>query len=168
MANISINSVNIPVPPGGFKFRYRKVSGGSWSLYNTILAIPYVFTTPDPIHTNYEIEIYGVCQITPIIISTTNITTTNFTCICSINALNNLIISPCNTTNNTYTLTLDVTYTCMRNDLNQITSVIGVSIDGDNYYFNPTLATGTQTIQISGLNSDGLLHTISVNCVSND
>jgi hypothetical protein len=167
MANITINSVNIPVPPGGFKLRYRKVSGGSWSLYNTVLAIPYVFTTPDPIHTNYEVEMYSVCQVTPIIISTTTSTTTNFTCTCSINALSNITVSPCNITTNTYTLTLDVTYTCMMNDLNQITSVIGVVIDGNSYYFNPTQATGTQTIQISGLISDGLSHTINVNCVSN-
>lgn len=151
-----------PVPGGSFSVSFRKLSGGGWVSAGSFTASPFTISTSDVLGTNYEIRIFQDCKPGT---SATSTYTTNFTCTCGITNLANLVVSSCNTLTNTYSVSIDVTYNCMRNDLNVITSVIKAQIGTDIFYFNPTLASGTQTITINGLVADAASKTLTVTCV---
>jgi len=164
MANITVTT-NITIPVGGsIRYRYRRVSGGSWSAWLQSLTNPFTFSTADPIGTNYEIQVYTDCGGDSV--SSTTTYTTGFTCGCNVSAITNLLVGPCDPFTNTHYIMFDVTYSCLRNDLNQITSVLRVQVGTNVYYINPTLASGTQSITISGINSDGQSKTLSVTCIA--
>lgn len=162
MPTLTVTTNIPPVSGGNFQYRYRKLSGGAWSSWIVVATNPFNFTTPDPLGTNYSIETYMECKPG---VSTTSTFNTNFTCSCGIISLTNLVVSGCNVLDNTYSVTLDVTYTCMRNDLNVITSVIKAQVDGNIFYFNPTVANGTQSITLTGLSSTGGTKTLSITCL---
>lgn len=160
MANITVTA-NIAPGSGGYYYKYRKLSGGPWSSFINVLTNPFTFVTTDPIHTNYEVQVYNNCGNN---ISSTSSKQTNFLCTCGITSIQNLIVSACNPIDLTYSVTVDVTFTCMMNDMGKVTNVITAQIGSGIWYFNPTQANGTQTIIITGLVSDGASHTLSVTC----
>lgn len=164
MANITITSTNIAPGSNTFKMRWRLITGGSWSSYYNILAIPFTFSTPHPLDTNYELEIYQDCGTSQ---STSTFYPSNFTPTCNIVSITNVVVGTCNLTDNTYSLSFDVTYTGMKDSLGTITSVMDVILDSVHHsYHNPTNASGTQTITITGLNSDAAIHNLTVNCLA--
>jgi hypothetical protein len=153
----------LPVVGGNFQVRYRKVSGGIWSGWATMFGNTYSFTTSDPVGTNYEISIQQECKpgISPIYTYFTNVS-----CFCNIVNLSNLIIGSCDPNTNTFSVSLDVEYVCMRNDQNVITSVIKATIDNNDYYFNPTLTSGIQNISIPNIVADNSVKQITVTCTA--
>lgn len=163
MPTITITNTNIAPNTNTFKMRQRLVTGGVWSSYYTISAIPFAFVSPHPIDSNYELEIYQDCGTSQ---STSTFFTSNFVPTCNIVGVANLVISPCDINTNTYSITFDVTYTGMKSDTGLITSVFDIVIDGTTYFVNPNNVSGTQTITISGLTSDGLSHSLSISCKS--
>jgi len=162
MALLTITTNIPPVLGGSFNVSYRKLSGGGWINAGSFTASPFTISTADVLGTNYEFSIAMDCKPG---LSATSYFTTGFNCTCGITNLTNLVVSSCNVLTNTYSVSVDVTYTCMKNDLNVITSVIKAQIGSDIFYFNPTTASGTQTITINGLTSDGLSKSLSVTCI---
>ena len=165
MATLTVNT-NIgsltPTLSNPFFYRYKKVVGGVFTVFTATSVSPFNVITSDPINTNYIFEIYKDCGGT---ISPTYTFQTNYSCTCGITSVANVVVGTCNSANNTHTLTFDVTYTCMKNDAGAITSVIKVTIGSQIYYINPTLQSGTQTVTISGLISDGTNKSFTVDCL---
>lgn len=165
MALITVNT-NIQVPQGATLFyRWKKYTNGTWSNYATTTSTPYSFSIPHPIDTNIIIEQYLACADCGGCTSNNTIFTSNFNCKCNIKTVSNLVVNPCDENTNTYSISLDVAYECMRDEItNEVIAAVIILINTDSYTFQPALREGTETFVIEGLISDGLDKTITVTC----
>ena len=163
MALITVNS-NISIPNGATLFyRWKLYTNGVWSNYFSTTTTPYTFSIPHPINTNIIIEEYIQCESGGQ--GNTNTYITNFSCKCNIRTVTNLVVSPCDEFTNTYSISIDVGYECMRSEIdNSILAAIVIYIDNQSFTFQPALREGTETFLIEGLESDGLEKTIMVTC----
>ena len=145
-------------------YRYQRISTGVWSGWFTASTPTFVFSTSDPQYTNYVVEVYKTCIGGGG--SSTTTFTTNRACPCNILNVYNAVASSCNPSTNTHSVTFLVDYTCMKNDVGLTTSVFRVEIDSVVSYINPNSASGTQSITINNIVSNGSTKVISVTCVA--
>lgn len=165
MALITVNT-NIQIPQGAtLYYKWKKYTNGVWSSYFTTTSTPYSFSIPYSIDTNIVIEQYLECAECGGCSSNIITYTTNFNCKCNIKSVTNLIVNPCDENTNTYSISLDVGYECMRDEItNAVISAVIILINNDSYTFQPALREGIETFVVEGLIPDGLEKTIIVTC----
>ena len=163
MSDILVTSNINPSPT--INYRWRNTSIGTWSNWLSTTVNPFNINTPYARGYSYEIQMYTFCS--SVNQSTVSSSIVHDPLVCTINNVSNIVVGSCQV-NNTFSLSFLVDYSNMRDFNNQITSVIKVVYDNNalsTYYFNPNTQTGTQTITITGLNSDGITHNVDVTCI---